>query len=384
MKKEQFSSNFDVYFNTQTIKGFLSVNILVALLLCSSLLFASLPVAAQTLTNPTLSLPALKGTVQATTGRPYRVGPGDILSVQVYNQGEFTQPEVNIGPDGYATFNNVGPIYVAGKTLPEIQAILFDSISQWVKVPNVSVGLTRTRPGILYVNGAVLRPGLVQMATDPKSLTGGAGGPANGFRAELRLTNALQTAGGVMASADLSKVTIKRAETGTTETYDLWKLLREGDNTQDVLLQQGDSVIVPELENSAAMSDEDFMQLVRSSIGPGSFPIRIFGYVAKPGNYDMNGLSPYLNSALSRAEGYAAGANRKVIAIRRFTNSHNFTTLFINPEKADIALRPNDIVWVSERRVYATGRFFSTVANVFAPFTNVATSAALVISTKNN
>jgi polysaccharide biosynthesis/export protein len=325
----------------------------------------------------------LKGSLQS-VARPYRVGPGDVLSIHVYNQADFTQPEVAIGPDGYATFNTIGAHFVAGKTIPEIQDMVREEISELIKNPRISIGLARTKPGVLYITGAVTRPGLVQMATDPKSLTPGGGGSNNGFRAELRLANALAAAGGLMGTADLSQVQIKRAETGAIETYDLWKFVKDGDASQDVLLFQGDSIHVPEMVNAAAMSDDDFKALVRSSVGPGTFPVRIIGYVTRPGVYDIGGLTPYLNTAIARGDGYAVGANRKVVAIRRFTNSHQFTTLFVNPEKMDVALRPNDIIWVSERRVYSTGRFFATVSNVFAPFTNIATSTALVITGVRN
>jgi polysaccharide biosynthesis/export protein len=254
---------------------------LVLVMLCGLAAIASTlctPSFAQSVT----AYPVLKGSVQQ-AARPYKIGAGDTLSVHVYNQSELTQPEILVAPDGTANFNTVGNLYVAGKSVPEVQEMLTTAFSDLVKTPRVTVSLGRTRPGILYVAGAVIRPGMIQMATDPKSLTGGAGGQSNGFRAELRLTNALAAAGGLLGSADLSRVVIHRAETNQEETVDLWKLVKDGDNTQDVLLYQGDTIKVPELASAASMSDDDFKQLVRSSIGPGSFPVRMIGYVTKPG-----------------------------------------------------------------------------------------------------
>ena len=342
-------------------------------LLCGLALSANNLTMAQTVT----AYPVLKGSVQQ-AARPYKVGAGDTLTIHVYNQAELTQPEVLVAPDGTANFNTVGNLYVAGKSIPEIQEILRTAYSEMVRDPRVTVSLGRTRPGILYVAGEVVRPGMIQMATDPKSLTGGAGGQSNGFRAELRLTNALAAAGGLLGTADLSRVTIRRAETGTEEVYDVWKLLKDGDEKQDVLLNQNDTITVPALASAASMTDDDFKILVRSSVGPGTFPVRMLGYVKRPGLYDITGISPYLASAMTRAEGYDVGANRKMVVIRRFTNNHSFTTMIVNPEKLDVALRPNDIIWVPERRTYATARFFAQIGTVLSPFTNTATSAAII------
>jgi protein involved in polysaccharide export with SLBB domain len=313
----------------------------------------------------------------------YRLGPGDVLSVHVLNQLEFTQPDLLVMPDGAVSFNGIGEITVSGKTLEEVTRLLEYEYGEWLKHPRVTVRVTRSRPATIYLSGAVAHPGSVQLQTDSSKSSGGGstavGSPNNSARYDLTLGNVLANAGGVLPNADLSKVEITRAYTKTTQTIDLWQYLQGGHSANDVALQPGDSIHVPMGPQTAlsALSDTDFSTLIRSSIGPGTFPVRILGQVTKPGLVPLDGLSPYLNTAITQTGGYLPGANQKVVAIRRFTSDKDFTTLFVEPNKTDITLRPNDIVYVSETGVYKTGRFAEVVGRVLAPFTNIGTTAFL-------
>ncbi len=321
----------------------------------------------------------LRGAVRFTTeDTHYRIGPGDVLSFQVYHQPDLTQGSILVRSDGMATFNGVGEIKVEGRTISEVQSILRYELSELIKEPIVSVTVDQTRPGTIYLAGAVKHPGMYQLSTGNQNSAVGptANGPIN--RIDLRLSNILANAGGVQMNADLRRIRITRHGNVSEESLevDLLKMLQEGDTSQDIMLRSGDSIYIPALP-SMALTDAEYQMLLNSSIGPGTFPVRVLGELEKPGVYELPGNSPYLNSAISQAGGYKDGASRDVIAIRRFTNEHDFSTLYVNPQRADIVLRPNDIVVVGEKRLFKTGKFFDQVNRILSPFTNAAFSAAI-------
>ncbi|MBX2861693.1 MAG: polysaccharide biosynthesis/export family protein [Vampirovibrio sp.] len=311
---------------------------------------------------------ALQGSIEFTDGN-YRVGAGDVLSVFVYHQKDLSQTGILVRPDGLASFNGIGEVEVAGRTVSELNKILTKELAELVISPRVSVNIDKMKPGTVFLAGAVTHPGMYQL--DPNA----AGSKTDGAisRSQLRLSNILSNAGGVKMSADLTKVQVRRGDT-VVRTVDLWKLLQNGAGSSDVYLQSGDTVFVPQLPQMA-MSDAQYELLLQSSIGPKSFPVRVIGEVKTPGVYRLQGDSPFLNSAVAKAGGYKESANQKVVAIRRFANENDMTTLFVDPQKLDVTLRPNDVLYISEAKVYKAGKFMDSVNRILSPFTSLGTTA---------
>lgn len=300
----------------------------------------------------------------------YRVQIGDSLGVQVYNQADLSKDSVLVRPDGYASFPGAGQVFVAGRTLDEVTTQLERQLSRLVKQPQVTMNVATMQAPVIYVSGAVTKPGRVEFSKtsghDEGIVNGGAGSAT-----DLRLSHVLSQAGGVRLNADLSDISILRD--GQTRRVNLWPLLESGQSSGDILLKAGDSVHIPELD-SMALPDAHYRLLLQSSVGPRQFPVRLLGEVEKPGVYELNGQSPYLNSAIAQAGGYTDGAKRKKVIIRRFTNEHDFAHLTINPDKLDFMLRPNDVVLVTETSVAGTARHTDIVSKALSPFTNAATA----------
>ncbi|MBX2860561.1 MAG: polysaccharide biosynthesis/export family protein [Vampirovibrio sp.] len=305
----------------------------------------------------------------------YRIGSGDVLTMHVYHQKDLNQNRILVRADGMASFNGIGEVNVKDRTVSEVQDILAARMGRLIKEPIVTVSLAETKPGTVYLAGAVLHPGMIQIATNQKASADSSGGS----RMDLTLSNVLANAGGVKMNADLSQVQIKRSTPAgeKLETVNLWEMLKRGDASQDRMLRSGDSVYIPELPEMA-MGEENYNLMLNSSIGPKTFPVRVVGALQKPGVYNVQGDSPYLNSAIAMAGGYTEGSNQSVIAIKRFSNEHDFTTLFVDPDKTDIQLRPNDVVYVSEGKMHKAGKFMDRVNKILAPFTNAALSGAMM------
>lgn len=299
------------------------------------------------------------------TDNKYRIGPGDVLSMQVYHHPDYNQGDILVRPDGSASFNSVGELLVDGKTVEEIARTLESQISDLVVNPHVTLTVSRTRPAIVYLAGAVMHPGMYQMTTDHAN--GSIQEKPGVSRFDMRLSNVLANAGGVQLNADLHNVEVRRGNTGEVQRVNLWRMLKEGNRNEDILVQSGDTIYVPQGATVTA-NVEDYNMLLRSSVGPGTFPIRIIGEVNTPGLYELNGISPNLNSAIARAGGYTLGAYKKKVAIRRFMDGNNVATLYVNPLSEDIVLYPNDVIYVPENRTYVSGRFLEQAAKVLSPF----------------
>lgn len=137
--------------------------------------------------------------------------------------------KVVVRPDGMLDLLWVGEVPAAGRTVGELAADLQKHLQEVMLSPAVSVAVTRLAGKRVMVLGAVRKPGVF------------------GFSAGLRLTEALAVAGGTVEDADLSQVRVIRATPSGRDVRRVRvdRLLARGDLSQDLMLQDGDVVFVP-------------------------------------------------------------------------------------------------------------------------------------------
>lgn len=90
----------------------------------------------------------------------YPVGPFDTLRVDVFGVEELTNKQVVVDNDGRASFPLAGTIDVAGRSGPEIAALLGQNLRQYVRDPQVSVQVTPSPNRAVTVYGEVNQPGV--------------------------------------------------------------------------------------------------------------------------------------------------------------------------------------------------------------------------------
>lgn len=93
--------------------------------------------------------------------RPYRVGPFDKLTIDVFGSQELSNREVQVDASGRITFPLIGTIEVAGKTPGEIgenMAGLFRG--RFIKNPQVTVNLKEIVSQTVTIGGEVKKPGV--------------------------------------------------------------------------------------------------------------------------------------------------------------------------------------------------------------------------------
>lgn len=160
----------------------------------------------------------------------YQVMPSDIMSISFPLSPELNQETVTVQPDGYININNVGSIYVQGKTVPELVEMLKKTYAGILHDPIIDVYLTNFQPAQFTVSGQVGKPGQYPLRTD------------------TTVSEAVAVAGGFLPTAKTQVFFFHRVSTDWVEVKKLnIKALLHGDNLhEDVHLQPGDMVFVPE------------------------------------------------------------------------------------------------------------------------------------------
>ncbi|MDD3012723.1 MAG: polysaccharide biosynthesis/export family protein [Candidatus Gastranaerophilales bacterium] len=307
---------------------------------------------------------ALKAKVKTLSTR-YLLSPGDSISLSVYGESDFAQPDILVRPDGFATIEPFGEINVAGLSVDELTDTLKTKFKTYLLAPKVSVKVNTLHSAKIYVYGAVQRPGLYQQAATQTRLN--ANGNSAQIIPEMTVASIISNAGGIKLNADLRHIRVINNETNRDETVDLMKMVQHGDVNQDIYLRSGDSIYIPSLDTEAQISDDDFMLISSSSLAPVDFPVRVTGAVSKPGVYNVSSNSPRLNSALAFSQGYTPEAKKNLVAIQRLTNKGNVSTFYVNPNKNDVILRPNDLIVVPETSSSAASKSFGLIADILSP-----------------
>ncbi|MDJ0673985.1 MAG: SLBB domain-containing protein [Calothrix sp. MO_167.B42] len=172
------------------------------------------------------------------------------------------------------------------------------------------------------------------------------------------LTRVIQQAGGITSQANVRKVTIRRpTKTGSEQNIDinLWQLLQSGDISQDVILQDGDTIVVP---TATEINPAEATQLATTTLSPAQIEVGVVGEVKNPGRVTVRPNSP-LNDALLAAGGFNdARAKKKKITLVRLNPNGSVTRRQIKVdlaaginEQTNPILRDDDVVLVGRSSV---------------------------------
>ncbi|NEQ30726.1 MAG: hypothetical protein F6K04_06950 [Leptolyngbya sp. SIO4C5] len=190
------------------------------------------------------------------------------------------------------------------------------------------------------VVGEVFRPGSHQL-----NLEAGEGQPT--------LTRALEVAGGITPSANIRQLEVRRqTRSGTAQSIpiDLWALLQGGDLQQDLILQQGDTVVVP---TASDLSPQEAVQLASASFSPDQIEVNVVGRVQEPGVVTLRPNTP-LNQALLAAGGFTRSARKGEVELIRLNPDGSATRREIDVDlsagindETNPVLRHQDVIVVS-------------------------------------
>jgi polysaccharide export outer membrane protein len=235
---------------------------------------------------------------------PYMIGSGDVLSIVVWDHPELAggmaasptvdpastamnaNPGANAGGPGFAVdhlgriqFPLAGLLKVEGLTEEQARALLTSKLSKYLANPNVTLRVQAYRSKRVYLDGEVKQPGLQAINDIP-----------------MTLVEALNRAGGLLPTADQSRILLERGE--QRYRINLRELVQKNINPGLVMLEPGDVVRVPSRDESKVF---------------------VSGEVITPKALTMHDGRLTLNEALGESGGISplSGDARQVYVVRK-------------------------------------------------------------------
>jgi polysaccharide export outer membrane protein len=271
----------------------------------------------------------------------YKLAPGDQITIQVHAQEDLTRT-LRVSEGGTITFPFLGEVAVGGRSVKEVEQALETGLrGGYLLQPKVNVAVTEYRGRQFAVMGAVQQPGSFALKTNYTTLLG-----------------ALSEAKGVRENADrVAYVVRARPRAGEPQpvAVDLDTLMRTGDPRQNVVVEAGDAVYVPEAN-----------------------AYYVAGEVEKRGAYTLR-RETTVSKALTEAGGVTkrAGGEVKIIRTlptgeRREMGGIDLKAVMAGDRTQDVTLQPQDVVVVPASGAKVAGYAFLDVLKSLLKFSLIA------------
>jgi polysaccharide biosynthesis/export protein len=161
----------------------------------------------------------------ATFNAQYRLAPGDLIFVRVFNQDALSG-RTRVRPDGQVTIPFVNDVPAAGRTTQELAKAMEVLLRDYIKSPVVTVFLEELAPSQLSVLGEVAKPGVYPLERNQGVL------------------RALAAAGGLTEFAHKDRIFVVRAGQPQRIRFTLESLSTPGSRSSRFHLQSDDVVVV--------------------------------------------------------------------------------------------------------------------------------------------
>jgi polysaccharide export outer membrane protein len=163
----------------------------------------------------------------------YIIGPGDVLSISVYEAPSLSVEALPVRPDGRISVPLAPDLMASGKTPSQLGADIQDKLKKYVQNPNVTV-MVRSFQGPPDRQVRVIGE-----ATDPQAIP---------YRDNLTLLDVMiATKGLTKFAAGNSAVIVRRVGSKTERIHvHLSDLIKDGDISQNVPMRPGDTLIIPQ------------------------------------------------------------------------------------------------------------------------------------------
>jgi len=204
----------------------------------------------------------------------YVIGPGDMLSINVYGEPELSLEKVRVSLDGMIPYPLLGRIQVVGHTVATLEKDITYKLKQgYLYRPQVTVAVVEFRP--IYLKGNVKKPGV------------------HTYTEGMTVEQAIALAGGIIEGSTLTEVSLTR-DGADPIGVDLPYKIMPGDILNLATVEEKKETVVQE--------SGDFIYLYGEVKQPGSFRYR-------------EGLT--VEKAIALAGGFGPRASKRKIDISR-------------------------------------------------------------------
>jgi protein involved in polysaccharide export with SLBB domain len=222
--------------------------------------------------------------IRIATPSSYVVGPDDELIVHVYGYSEMKY-NLTVNEDGEVYIQNVGPLFVSGLTIEQVAQKIKNKLANTIYraiqqgSTKVQVRLGKIRSIRVTVMGEVYKPGSYTVS----SLT--------------TLFNMLYICGGPSDLGSYRNIELVR-KNKIYRVADLYDFLTTGNQSDNILLQEGDLIRIPFCQHRTEIS----------------------GNVRRPGKYEMKDGQTF-GHLLNYSGGFSELAHRKLVSVSSITDN---------------------------------------------------------------
>ena len=235
----------------------------------------------------------------------YKLGPGDAIKVQVYQNPDLTL-EARVSENGSISYPLVGAVAIGGMSISDAEKKIAQALQkgQILKQPQVNIVLLQVRGNQVTVLGQVQRPGRFPLETTT-----------------VRVSDMLAATGGVTPTGDdVLVVSGTRDGKPFRKSIDIPALFAGSASDDDILLAPGDTLYV----NKAPT-------------------FYIYGEAQRPGTYKIErGMT--MQQALAIAGGPNARGSERMRLDRKTEDGR---VQKIEPRPTDV-VQPGDVLFVKE------------------------------------
>jgi polysaccharide export outer membrane protein len=181
-------------------------------------------------TSPVASQPASSTAGKGAPGidnARYVIGPDDSLAITVWKEPTLSGT-IPVRPDGMISMALIGDLRAAGMTPMQLADDITEKLKKYIQDPNVSVVVMADTSQRIFVIGEVGHVGPIPMTPGMTPL------------------QAIASGGGLTPFANSKKIYILRNEGGKQQKIPFnYKQALKGDNSQEITLKPGDTIVVP-------------------------------------------------------------------------------------------------------------------------------------------
>ena len=210
----------------------------------------------------------------------YMLNYGDKLSLNVFG-GQNQKFNLDINKDGNITIPQVGELKLIGMSFQEAKKLIIDETKKaYPNSTNILVDISEFTSIQVTISGLVNAPGLYNLSSFST------------------IKDALINSGGILNSGSFRNISLKR-DGKILKSFDLYSLVRYGNNSSDMVLKSGDIIVVNPIKTEVTLK----------------------GLVNNPAIYELNSDESF-KSLVDFASGLDAKANKNAINLKRYVNNN--------------------------------------------------------------
>jgi polysaccharide biosynthesis/export protein len=302
----------------------------------------------------------------------YRIGPSDVISVQIEDAPELSQ-SFRVAADGSIEMPFLGHVSVQQKTSLEVTKMIAGGLrGEYLQDPQVTVAVLQINSRTYFIQGAVRRPGLYQIEGQPSllKLITVAGGLSENYGSTAFIIREINSgSGSAVAGADLSGPAETRPVTLASQpkTSGANELVAGSDvaeqNAKYELLKVNiNGLLRGNFDQNITIEPADIIHIPPTDV------FFVAGEVNSPGALVLKDGTT-LRQAISLAQGisFNAAGDRGII-FREDPSTGQRSEIKVdiagvmNGKKQDIPILANDIIIVPNSRIKSVG---STLLRAF-------------------